>query len=387
MNKGIADNVIPETMRKSLEEDVFVFSALKTHAQLFEASRQLLQEDGTRKPFYKFSRDVESIKTNYNQNYLQAEYQFANSSAQQAAKWAEVEENQGRYDIQYRTAKDDRVRDSHEKLHGITLPASDDFWNEYYPPNGWRCRCVAIEVLKGKYPVSDPIASIEKGQNATSKIGKDGKNRLEIFRFNPGKEKVIFPPNHPYRKVQDSGQAVELTKASIVSSTLGKRYKDIPFKIDENIKKGVLEVFTKGKQHKVEFTKNKKALTILTDSNEKYQYRILPIIKDGKSNPDAFNLTTNKFVDIKVPDGISGINIVHGALKEASRQGAKEVIIHLTQKPDSYRNMYIGLQTVFKLERADNVNFAIVIFPDGSIKEYNLKKLRVEFHKKYRGKE
>lgn len=198
LKKGIRDNVIPARMMTSLESDVFVFSALKTHAQLFEASRQLLTDDGKVKSFQQFSQDIAKIEKDYNQAYLQAEYNFAVSSAQQAANWAKIEEDGDRYNLQYRTAGDDKVRDSHEALNGTTLPPSDPFWNSYYPPNGWNCRCVAVQVLKDKYPESDSEASIKKGEIATTQLGKDGKNRMEIFRFNPGKEKVIFPQNHPY---------------------------------------------------------------------------------------------------------------------------------------------------------------------------------------------
>lgn len=213
LKKGVGDNVIPAKMKQALDEDIFVFSALKTHAQLFEASRLLQTEDGKVKSFNAFSNDVAKIKADYNQSYLEAEYQFAQSSAQQAANWADIEENKGRYNLQYRTANDDRVRDSHALLNGVTLPAEDAFWNEYYPPNGWRCRCVAVEVLKDKYATDDSVAAIEKGQKATSQIGKDGKNRLEIFRFNPGKQKVIFPPNHPYQPKGCGGDVASLKGA------------------------------------------------------------------------------------------------------------------------------------------------------------------------------
>ena len=39
------------------------------------------------------------------------------------------------------------------------------------------------------------------GEKATTKLNKDGKNTLDIFRFNPGKKGVVFPPKHPYNKV------------------------------------------------------------------------------------------------------------------------------------------------------------------------------------------
>ena len=64
-NGAITDNDIPEAMAKSLKEDVFVFSGLKTHAQLAEASKLLMTADGKIKSFSAFSKDVESIKENY----------------------------------------------------------------------------------------------------------------------------------------------------------------------------------------------------------------------------------------------------------------------------------------------------------------------------------
>lgn len=208
LSGAISDNDIPAEMLSSLQQDVFVFSALKTHAQLLEASRLLLTEDGKVKPFYQFSKDVDNIKSGYNQNYLEAEYQFAITSSQMAGKWAQISSD---YDLQYRTASDDRVRESHRVLHNVTLPPSDAFWLSYYPPNGWRCRCNAVEVRKGKYDISNSAQAIEAGEKATTQIGADGKNKLAIFRFNPGAEKKVFPPEHPYQKV--TGAATVRKKA------------------------------------------------------------------------------------------------------------------------------------------------------------------------------
>ncbi|MBS7234059.1 minor capsid protein [Flavobacterium psychroterrae] len=206
-DSAITDNDVPEQMSKSLKQDTFIFSELKTNAQLFEASQLLLTEENTIKPFSQFSKDIQSIKENYNQNYLEAEYQFAVSSAQSAANWANVSED---YDLQYRTANDSKVRDSHAKLQDITLPSDDPFWISYYPPNGWRCRCTAPQVRKGKYKTSDSEKANAQGEKATSQIDKDGKNKLAIFRFNPGMAKKVFPPEHPYNKVKG---AKEIKKA------------------------------------------------------------------------------------------------------------------------------------------------------------------------------
>jgi SPP1 gp7 family putative phage head morphogenesis protein len=203
MSSGLADNVPPPAMVNALENDVFVFSGFKTHTQLKEASELLLNADGTIKPYAAFKVDVQEINQAYNVQYLEAEYIFATSSAEMAAKWADLEQGSDRYNLQYRTAGDDRVREWHAVLANTTLPDTDPFWSDYYPPNGWRCRCTAVQVRIGKFPESDPEAAARNGEKATTRLDKNGNNADAIFRFNPGKQKVIFPPHHPYRKVQD----------------------------------------------------------------------------------------------------------------------------------------------------------------------------------------
>ena len=84
------------------------------------------------------------------------------------------------------------VGDEHAILDGTTLPPSDPFWSRYLPPNGWGCRCTAVQVRRGKYPQSDPAISMERGNRCTAAP------KQQIFRFNPGKDLKIFPPKHPY---------------------------------------------------------------------------------------------------------------------------------------------------------------------------------------------
>lgn len=210
-NFAITDNDIPDVMRTALQDDARLFGGLKTHAQLFEASKLLLDENGNLKPFSQLSHEFDKLNVTYNKNYLEAEYEFAVGSSQMAAKWDEFSDND-RYELQYRTAGDNRVREEHAALNGITLPKSDPFWMHYTPPNGWNCRCTTVEVLKDKYPTSDSEKAIKAGEAATSQIGKDGKNRLEIFRFNPGAQKVVFPPAHPYGKVKGAKEVEKLLK-------------------------------------------------------------------------------------------------------------------------------------------------------------------------------
>ncbi|MCC5912225.1 MAG: minor capsid protein [Clostridiaceae bacterium] len=42
---------------------------------------------------------------------------------------------------QYDSVHDEQTRDIHRGLDGKTFPADHPFWDTYYPPNGFRCRC------------------------------------------------------------------------------------------------------------------------------------------------------------------------------------------------------------------------------------------------------
>ncbi|QDP85206.1 phage head morphogenesis protein [Chryseobacterium sp. SNU WT5] len=244
-------------MLEKLQNDTFIFSGLRTHAQLLEAS-SFLMEDGKVRSFDAFAKDFNQVNSRYNQDYLQAEHQFAVSSSQSAANWAAIDQD-GRYNLQYRTANDDRVRADHAALQDITLPSDDSFWMSYYPPNGWRCRCTAVEVRKTKFEVSDSVKANEAGDRATTKIGADGKNRSEIFRFNPGAQQKVFPPKHPYNKLKGADEVKK-----IIDDQPLKTVKDLKNHF-EGFAKDNKELFARGFKE-IKITRSKK-LNGFTDMN------------------------------------------------------------------------------------------------------------------------
>lgn len=177
---GILDSTFKQVrmtdkMRERLTRSNYIFSGIKTFHELNEAFPSLLDENGDRKPFERFLNDVRKIDETYNANYLHAEYNFVQASAEMAAKWEQYSEDGDRYLLQYRTAHDDKVRPEHAALDRITLPMGDPFWESYYPPNGWNCFVAGTPVLtmdgwKG-------IESIKKGDLV---IGGSGKVRKVI---------------------------------------------------------------------------------------------------------------------------------------------------------------------------------------------------------------
>ena len=192
LDAAFSQTAMSDRMRQRLQQSDYIFSGIKTFHELNEAFPSLVDESGNRKPFEQFLNDVRKIDETYNKNYLRAEYNFVQSSAEMAGKWEQIEQDGDRYNLQYRTAGDSKVRPEHAALNGVTLPPSDPFWQTYYPPNGWNCRCTVVQVRKTKYPTTPRDEAMQRGAQAT---GKDTKG---IFQFNAGMEQKTFPDYNPY---------------------------------------------------------------------------------------------------------------------------------------------------------------------------------------------
>lgn len=68
-------------------------------------------------------------------------------TAYQAGRWQQIQRLKRRRPwLRYSAVLDDRTRPEHRGWHGIVLSADDEWWNTYYPPNGWNCRCTVQQL-------------------------------------------------------------------------------------------------------------------------------------------------------------------------------------------------------------------------------------------------
>ena len=148
-----------------------------------------MDKDGLIKLFDDFKSDVLSLHKNYNEAYLQAEYIFAVTSSQNTRLWNDaMQNNEVNPYMKYITVGDKLVRPAHRAMNGITLLSTDPFWNKYYPPNGWRCRCT-VQTLRDTKRITDL---------ATKNTALMDKDTPEYFKRNFAQEQVIFDSTHPY---------------------------------------------------------------------------------------------------------------------------------------------------------------------------------------------
>lgn len=266
-----------DELKRYIERDAFIFSGLKAHKQLSQALSLLKDDKGAIRPYHQFEQEIVKLNNSYNKLYLEAEYEFAVHSAQSAARWDGLSNDTDRYWLQYRTAQDERVREDHAALAGTTLPKDDPFWDSYYPPNGWRCRCVAVEVLARDNKLSDSKKAIEKGEVSTTQIGKNGKNKLAMFRFNPGKQQKLFPPKNSYVPKGCGGTLAITNAAFLALDDEGCRAKKL---IEEKAKENQNKYIQKIYEQATEFGNKSKAIARelgikVTPVNLKKQNRII----------------------------------------------------------------------------------------------------------------
>ena len=84
---------------------------------------------------------------------------------------------------EYKTVGDDRVRLKHQSLDGIKLPKNHPRWRTIWPPNGYNCRCVVVEIFKDQ----EKLATLQEPPPSTT---IDGVTVIpgadKGWEFNPG---------------------------------------------------------------------------------------------------------------------------------------------------------------------------------------------------------
>jgi SPP1 gp7 family putative phage head morphogenesis protein len=170
----------------NLQNNVYQFSAAKSYTQMKALTEAIVGDDGKVLPWEQYKPLALQINDEQVNQWLQAEYNNAIAGSQMAGKWIGIEKNAETMPmLQYVTAGDDRVRPAHAAMDGTTLPVTDPFWNNYYPPNGWNCRCT---VKQGDWQATP---AKEVYHPTTTEVP-------QLFRFNAGKEAQVFPDDHPY---------------------------------------------------------------------------------------------------------------------------------------------------------------------------------------------
>lgn len=186
-----------------LRENLNSFSAAKTFQNVSDTVNFRLDE-GRLRPFPEFRTDAKKIFDKYNDDWLKAEFDTVVGMAQSSDQWIDIKRDEKTLPLlKYVTAGDDRVRPEHAAWDGIVKPVNDPFWDSHNPPNGYRCRCVTIQLEEGEEDITNLGKHLEEVKEETGVTTLD--NTDALFAINPGKKPFIFKEKgqspHPYFKV------------------------------------------------------------------------------------------------------------------------------------------------------------------------------------------
>jgi SPP1 gp7 family putative phage head morphogenesis protein len=173
----------------------------------------------------------------------------------------------------YVTTGDDRVRDSHAPLDGTVLPKDDTFWQRFWPPNGWNCRCKAIPIFSPREEKRPPTSD-EEGNLIVPDKG---------FDWNPGK---VFGTRDGVTPKTDLNKTTDPVKDKKVEKELQK----IESKREKEAKKEEAKV-----------DKLKQELEDLQNKNAKTEEEIVTVKEETKQKKRELKLLEPK-VDAKPPE-------------------------------------------------------------------------------------
>lgn len=138
---------------------------------------------------------------------LQTIYQTNLQTSYMVGRYAEMMDNiDDRPYWQYVAIMDSHTRPAHAALNGKVFRYDDPFWDSFYPPNGWRCRCrvralsatnlkdrgLSVESSKGKLSIEDRLVSKTTGELREVTVYRDPLTGIKVapdvgWSYNPGK--------------------------------------------------------------------------------------------------------------------------------------------------------------------------------------------------------
>lgn len=165
-NELNAGNNFKGELGKSIQNNLKEFSVAKMDKVWFEL-KDLDDENQTK------------VLDRYN-TYLETEKATANAAFENIKKLQKTSAKS----LKWVTMKDDRVRDTHKELHGLTRPINDPIWSSLpLPATEYNCRCHFEEL-------NENISKGKKPKNINKIEGID----------NPMVSGIIFNKNHSYFK-------------------------------------------------------------------------------------------------------------------------------------------------------------------------------------------
>lgn len=334
------------------KNNIHVFSAFKNHSQTSDMVDLLKDANGQLRTFKEFQVEAQKIYQTYNQNWLRAEHTTAIRSGQMAVEWQSIQEDADLFPyLIYKTQEDSKVRLAHQNLNDVCKPVNDPFWDSFFPPNGWSCRCYVERAVE---------CSGNRDYNPPSDT-----DIPQTFRHNAGKTTEIFGQEHPYfQAIPNEKQRTNLLKGT--SELVYKNY-------DQDWQRRVFDKTTGGyivahiRHGKEEIKENLKfARRLMADG------KAVELVEDrqGVKSPDA--LLDGLIWEFKTV--IGSRNCIQNNIKKAKKQ-APRILLKINSKNFVMGDILRGLMSAIRFDETGKIKLVAFWMPDNSIIQISRKEI------------
>lgn len=304
-------NATDHLVLQAMEMNIIEFAQSKTEARLAAMNDLIINRDKNKiREFSQFKAAVDTITKNYNNSYLQTEYNNVIATAQNSAAFLRFKrEAETVTDLLiYQTVGDSKVREEHQLLNGKVFSINDGEAMKLFPPNGHNDRCEMLQYVGDR-------SKVVQGKTVMQTMS-DAFKQSE-WAVNRAATKEIFSKKQFYT---DHGEI--LTKINDINyfdyngtQAINKMKGLAKITLDSSITPlNIAELFTEtGKQNGTSFMGfedylNRKLIlkqkVFNTHTQGKYlkknenRHQLFPFVKEVLKNPDELwlnSISTKKF--------------------------------------------------------------------------------------------
>ena len=191
---------------------------------------------------------------------LETIYRTNLQSSYAAGHWQSIQANKVAMPyLMYDAVDDGATRAEHAAHDNIVRPVDDNFWDSFYPPNGWNCRCGVIQL--SEEDLEDYGVEVSPPQKPKLKKFTDYKKQVHVypegvdpgFNHNPGKKRAEKLKDHQAKKLEKFEGALKqmVNRGNKATDLAAKQAKESLKELGIALTKGQAEIAAERFQHKI----------------------------------------------------------------------------------------------------------------------------------------
>ncbi len=358
---------------KQLKTNAAVFAAFKNHARAKEIAALLVDENGNKRSKEEFKKEALKISRNYNERYLDVEYDAATKQARSAAQYIKALETEKLFpNIKYMPSVSAEKRETHMKYYNLVLPIKHPLWDKILPIKEFGCKCwwkvtdEDVTDLPDNFKALNPHDGLGVHSGKTAQVF-DLKNSSYIKSVAPELQPKLIKEAENMVNEQEAMEAPYFTIHT--DKTTGATIEAHPYGM---LKNGDFETNLSKAKMLVKHFKDIEKIEVLPDVPAEYselRKKLTPFFKGSKSADYRIN---GRLLDLK-EDGVekAGKNTITDKFSDAREQGDGLVLYISKKSYISKDELHRQIRLKYKNRRTHYEHFQLYLYYDGKWHRFN----------------